>query len=325
MDLDDGEEEDDDSSDNIKAGHDLTASMLSGAQHLTRLEYRGDAFEPSVLAGKTWLQHLALSAYSLGAPLASDSDTAGTAELLSQLNLLELTHLSLAGSLCHTPPATAYSALTASSKLRHLDVSNCNLPTCAWQNIFPAGRLLPNLWSLDISSVSQPDLDGADPSDITPPDGSLLVSCCPALQLLNCGYLPYKAELLAPLRELSGLGALCLSVPTGAWEALEGLEALCQLTGLRYLDVMFPQIATEELLQLSQLQQLTALTIHANVLTDDPLALAITSEVRHKTFHEYPAALSATVCIVVSDCSALAVQCGQARMPPLLLLVTCQL
>jgi hypothetical protein len=88
---------------------------------------------------------------------------------------------------------------------------------------------------------------------------------------------------------------------------------------------MFPQIATEELLQLSQLQQLTALTIHANVLTDDPLALAITSEVRHKTFHEYPAALSATVCIVVSDCSALAVQCGQARMPPLLLLVTCQL
>jgi hypothetical protein len=90
---------------------------------------------------------------------------AGIAELLLHMQQLQqLTHLSFSCSssdssmmmvmmmsLDSIPTAAAYSALTASSKLRHLDIGSCTLPAGVWQYVFPAGRQLPHLRELYIS------------------------------------------------------------------------------------------------------------------------------------------------------------------------------
>jgi hypothetical protein len=88
------------------------------------------------------------------------------------------------------------------------------------------------------------------------PDGSSLVSCCPGLQHLDMwGARQYGIELLAPLQGLSGLHTLRLNsdVPTDA-----ELQAVCQLTGLRQLEVALPHEATQAIM-LTQLKHLTRL------------------------------------------------------------------
>lgn len=77
----------------------------------------------------TQLQHLELVRYSI-------AGGSGTAQLLLHLQpLQQLTHLNLT----HTPrsnepnpPAEAYSAVTASSMLQHLNIS-CG--SCGWQQV----------------------------------------------------------------------------------------------------------------------------------------------------------------------------------------------
>lgn len=109
----------------------IIAGLLSGTQHLTRLELTHCTFQPEALNGKTLLQHLRLEGcywrYS-------------DAELLSQLqHLQQLTHLSLGHTLMNvsvrppSPPAAAFAAVTASSKLQHLDISRCTVPAGVWQ------------------------------------------------------------------------------------------------------------------------------------------------------------------------------------------------
>jgi hypothetical protein len=230
----------------------VTASMLSAAHHLTRLELMSCNVEPGALAGKTQLQHLYMRGPWRGA-------AAGFALLLSHLqHMQQLTSLCLddrlTDELGDTVPASAYSALTASSNLRELDIYSCTLPADVWQHMFPAGRLLPHLHQLDLVSIKQPS-GGAIPV----PEGSRLVSCCPALRVLDMGHLQYSAELLAPLQGLEGLQKVRLCVEDSTGEdspAGSGLEVVGQLTQLRDLDVIAPN--TEELLlQLTQLQHLT--------------------------------------------------------------------
>jgi hypothetical protein len=104
----------------------FTASMLSGVQSLTHLQLKqsydrsGGSFDPAALAGRTLLQHLDLQFQSL-----LDHDRGE--QLLSQLQqLLQLTSLRLNNTrypLYHVgkplPPAAAFVAMTASSKLQH--------------------------------------------------------------------------------------------------------------------------------------------------------------------------------------------------------------
>jgi hypothetical protein len=121
----------------------ITANMLSGMHHLTRLELFLDMeLEPAVLAGKTHLQYLRWQ-------VDCSDDNVHAAQLLSHLQpLQQLTHLDLYHSLLSRrdgPPARAYSALTASSKLQYLDISGCILPPDAFQHVFPAGRDLRHL------------------------------------------------------------------------------------------------------------------------------------------------------------------------------------
>ena len=270
----------------------ITASMLSGTQGLTCLEVSGKSIEervmevePGVLAGKTQLQHLLLQDCRISGAAA------GAAQLLLHLQpLQQLTTVSLGDSLnadwegsppaaaaaapapaaappaaaapapaaaaAPAPAAAAYAALTASNKLACLDLRRCTLPEGVWQHVFPAGRQLAHLQELDISEVYLPNRSLA-----AAPEGSRLVSCCSGLQMLNMQHLTLSAELIAQLPALTGLTALELRPEDGTYGSMgEGLEAVCQLTGLRELTLCFEEAAGEGLLlQLTQLKQLTRL------------------------------------------------------------------
>jgi hypothetical protein len=110
---------------------------------------------------------------------------ARAAQLLSELqHLQQLTFLDLQNSMraaIGNPPAAAFSALTASSKLQYLSISACTLPAGIWQHMFPAGRQLPDLQELDIPGIWMPSCSFA-----TAPHGSSLVRCLSRI-LLSVG------------------------------------------------------------------------------------------------------------------------------------------
>jgi hypothetical protein len=178
----------------------------------------------------------------------------------------QLTHLDLTHTLAHggpNPPAAAYAALTASSKLQHLDISKCRLPAGVWQHLFPVGKQHPHLQVLNISDIdNQPDEVKLwlqlPVLEASAPEGSLLVSCCPDLRVLDVQGLQYSAELLASLVGLSGLHTLLLHPAFGS---AGDLHDVCQLTELRKLGLVVPDTTQGEglLLQLTQLQGLTQL------------------------------------------------------------------
>jgi hypothetical protein len=197
----------------------ISVSMMSRLQRLTRLQlaihdsrkYNMVVVEPGVLSGETLLQHS-----ELHNGRADDADdAAGELQLLSDLGTLQqLTYLALRGSLHHrTEPgalqAAAYSVLTASSKLQHLDISGCTVAADLWQHVLPARRQLLQLRSLDISDVKQFDSDPQGQRALyhaAAPEVTRLVSCCPGLQSLSLLHLQGSStELLGPLRQLSGL------------------------------------------------------------------------------------------------------------------------
>ena len=244
--------------------HTVQASMLSGLQQLTSLNVRGGygggtrTLEPGALAGLTQLQHLAVVAFSTA------GGSAGVAQLLYHLqHMQQLTHLDLSFTLRNGSPsveaeassAAAYSALTASSKLRHLNIGFCTLPAGAWQHMFPAGRQLPQLQVLDIRVLTS-----VHSRAFSAPEGSRLVSCCPGLQSLTMAGLQRSDELLAPLQGLSGLRELNLGAPACCSDALEGVRQLSRLRRLSMCDRSEEEELLQQLLQqLPQLKQLTYL------------------------------------------------------------------
>jgi hypothetical protein len=175
-------------------------------------------------------------------------------------------------------PAAACSALTASSKLQHLDISKLELPAGVWPQIFPPGKRLPQLRVfstvriVDDGRMIMPRYGGptglrSRDADEEPeplpvgPEGSRLVSCCPGLTCLQTGPFQGVAELLAPLQGLSSLHELHMHVHAST----EGYEVVCQLTGLRKLYVKDEGGTEGLLLQLTQLRQLTYLEYMGHV------------------------------------------------------------
>jgi Leucine-rich repeat (LRR) protein len=250
----------------------VRGSMLAGMSQLTCLKANTvmpcfpskmkTIFQAEALEGKTQLQHLEITNYQRVVTGLIQFMQDGTAELLSHLGTLQqLTYLSLSGTMGGTSPCwlvDAYSALTASTKLHHLNISGIDLQGGAWQYILPAGRQLPHLTALHFSDRAKASPSGdAYP---TGPEGNTLVSCCPALRCLSMSGWQFSAALLASLTGLSSLKELRLQAEAGS----KGLEAVCQLTGLRQLHLGslkryddaegFP-------LQLTELQQLTYLEI----------------------------------------------------------------
>jgi hypothetical protein len=238
----------------------VKVSMLSGLKHLTRLQLfhalgRAMLLEPGALTGHTQLQHLTVSGCSY-----FQEGEAEAGELLSHLQKMQqLTYLDLGseGASHQEPsvPVAAYSALTASSKLQHLDISCCMLPADAWQHIFPAGRQLPHLQTLIINQVRHPS--GA----AVAPEVSRLISCCPGLQTLLMAYMQYSSELLAPLVGLSSLSELSLRPADDSPEFGQGMEVVSQLTWLRRLKLSGCSKREGLMLSLTQLQQLTYLEL----------------------------------------------------------------
>jgi hypothetical protein len=257
-------------------------SVLSSLQHLTCLELQGNiAMSSNSLARMSQLQHLDLSGYVRGAE-------AGFAELLSGLqHLTQLTALALCSCDMDTevpyPMSAAFSALTASSTLRNLDVSECLLPEGVWEHVFPTGRKLPHLTSMDIShpkdlhedaenaSEDSPE-DSEDPYDdpVEAPDAERLVSCCPGLLSLNMLGLKCSTESLTPLQGLSALQQLYLHIET--WRRVEELSGLINL---RHLEIFVDEDQWIEKglpLQLTELQQLTYLDFGYTHCEDDRFA-----------------------------------------------------
>jgi hypothetical protein len=163
------------------------------------------------------IQSKILSEVRSSDPGNEDTTAAATQQLLSDLqHLQQLTHLDLESTLgpweyhdqSHAPPE-AYSALTASSKLHHLDINNCCMPEGVWEHMFPAEQQLPHLRTLDISWVRHPTDDLPWPTE-APLPGALLASCCPGLQTLRVKGLEYSMERLAGLQEFSSLRGLTL-------------------------------------------------------------------------------------------------------------------
>jgi hypothetical protein len=249
----------------------ITASMLSGAHHLARLELAGYglALKPAALAGKTRLQHLQIVRCRVGA----SGNEAKQLQLLSHLQpLQQLTHLDLTDTLrLMTSPmqqvAAACAALTASSRLLHLNLSGCALPVGVWRHVFQGRTKLPKLRDLNIKGTDPSGgYEGYDNYLAQPSgyfskalEGSRLVRCCPGLQFLDMRDVRYSAELLAQLQGLCELRTLHLEHYESTQE--HGLQGVCQLTQLRELSVELSSGKEEGLeLPLAQLKQLTALT-----------------------------------------------------------------
>jgi hypothetical protein len=232
----------------------VDSSMLAGMQLLSRLEVIGCAqFDPAALAGKKQMQHLELDCSIIAADAAVGAS--GVSRLLWDLQgMQQLSHLRFGPSVFRdgNPPAAGFSALTASSKLQHLDISNCVLPTGVWQHVFPDGRQLLQVQWLDISWVTHTP----DDSNSAAFEGNRVVSCCPNLKYLNILELQYGTEDLTPLQRLSRLQTLYIGTVLGG---NEGLEAVCQLTGLRELELKGLDYGEGLMWQLTQLKQLTRL------------------------------------------------------------------
>jgi hypothetical protein len=255
---------------NVTCAYSVSSDVLPCGHNLTRVEFSSCHFEPGALAGQNQLQHLCLH----GCHWAEGTRTAsGEAQLLSHLpQLQQMTRLEITDSLKHgglDPPA-GYAALTASSKLQHLDISNSQLPAGVWQHLFPAGKQYPNLHVLNISNVEDAtaflSFDWFDDFTAPAPEGSLLVSCCPGLQVLIMRGLQYSAELLPSLLGLSGLHTLLLQP---AFDPAGDVHDVCQLTVLRQLALVVADTIQGEglMLQLTQLQGLSQLDYY--VLSSD--------------------------------------------------------
>jgi len=206
--------------------------------------------DPAVLAGICQLQELDL--------LCSHTwDAESSAQMLAaigqqpQLTLLRL-HLYRFWS---AASAAAYSALTASSHLQHLELQNCGFPDGAWQHVFPRTRCLPELHYLSASS----DDYGVRRQELSPADVQAMVSCCPALASLRLG--PQLAvPTTAPLGVLTGLKRLCLHA-----SLQDNAPSLAELTGLQLLVINSTkpgeQVTVSGLLQLTVLRLLQHMAV----------------------------------------------------------------
>jgi hypothetical protein len=151
------------------------------------------------------------------------------------------------------PPAAAYSALTASSKLQHLDINGCLVPEGVWQHVFPSGRQLPDLRELNISALMHLTGEFA-----ALPDATRLASCSQKLECLWVEMLIEQPEMLPPLQQLSGLRVLHLACQNpevvGQVPCLSGLQQL-SLT----VNSVTDELSSSLLLPLTGLRRLTQL------------------------------------------------------------------
>lgn len=180
--------------------------------------------------------------------------------------MARLQHLTVLSLECyesaHWPPVgPAYSALTASTGLVHLEMLDMACPEGIWPYVFPAGRKLPHLTYLEVCDMQKVDLQG-----VPHPEGpkalplyswgaadlSSLVSCCPGLcEIFNVSLQPGLH--VSELQKLTALTNMGVSYDINGQEAVGGLAALTQLKELTLV-----QVSQES--KLSSLLPMTSLT-----------------------------------------------------------------
>lgn len=150
-------------------------------------------------------------------------------------------------------PSQAYSALTACSNLRTLDLSFSLIPADAWRSIFnPEAQTLPHLHSLSILCTQSP---------ISDRDLSRLVGCCPGLRSLGLKGTVEQGSGLYPLLDLTALTSLSVNHVSRN----EVLGVLAELRGLQDLHIsVWSSISAAGLLQLSTLRGLTRLRVESS-------------------------------------------------------------
>jgi hypothetical protein len=190
---------------------------------------------------------------------------AGPGSFLSCMARLQsLTRLSIEPvSLAWPPPGPAYSALTASSSLVELDLSDIELPTGVWSYVFPASCKLLHLTSLlfgawhdniDDAIVSLPRWSAADFVS--------LVSCCPSLRCAENLFLQPGLH-VSELHKLTALTRVGLYYSSDSEDScsefIKGLAVISQLHSLD-METQRPQFFQVPMASLLPLTSLTTLT-----------------------------------------------------------------
>jgi len=205
---------------------------------------------PAVLAGFRQLQQLELTGQN-------PWDAEGSAALLAAIGQQpQLTRLRLHPCrVWSAPSAAAFSALTASSHLQHLELLQCDFPVGAWQHMFPPNKCLPELRHLCLRG----DQYAVGAQQLSPADVQARASCCPALVSLGLGR-QFPVSTAAPFGALTALTSLWLHS-----SFQDNAPMLAQLTGLQqlFLSEKTPgeQVTVSGLLQLTVLQQLQQLSV----------------------------------------------------------------
>lgn len=249
--------------------------QLSGLRELVLYQAK---FYPSVLRCMTQLKILQLEACDVSVlPAGRDPEAraASAAEFLaavaSMTNLAVLSVGAPAGFGLSKAPAAAYTALTASDKLRELVFDadgEIPLPSGALRHTFPKGRVLPHLTLLSLEGKSL-DPDNNAHAFVSARKLTAAFAACPALRSLHiCSTL--KPGRLTPLLRLPrSVTSLCVG---GAAFGDAAAAVVAQLTHLGSLgwDVS-PGFTDVGLQQLTALQGLTHLRMFAN----DSLSLEV--------------------------------------------------
>lgn len=231
---------------------------FAGLTALQDLHLEDCAFDPAVLYSMHSLEHLN---FALVRPKG------GLRMFFSSLRMLQtLTHVSLRDmeqQATDVPPA-AYAALTSSSKLQSLYLTDVYVPAGAWQHMFPAQPQLTCLRSITLQMhghvLAMSDLER-------------IVACCPNLDRLILMFLPLQPPHEPNMQCLGKLRQLCFLQVNRMQD--EVATVLPQLTNLRTLNIYMPGvISITTLLQLSSLTQLTSLST----------AGASGTDIAHKSF-----------------------------------------
>jgi hypothetical protein len=248
---------------------------LTPLTNLRRLRLRDiDAVDPAVLACLRQLQHLELYSHKLlGQPSGVEALLAAL-QGLQQLTLLEIFHGDepepTAGGALHgaadaeaeaqaaAEPATGLnaaaaaaqaadaaarpdSALTASTQLQELCVDFYTVPRGVWQHVFPPGKQLPHLTSLEAGSSES--LSGGP--CMSSADLASMVRCCPGLASLNVESLAFKPGIsLTPLQELRTLTKLHMFGAQDHDNADIAVQ-VAQLTWLKSLHVAYREVVSD--------------------------------------------------------------------------------
>jgi hypothetical protein len=175
---------------------------------------------------------------------------------MARLEHLTLLFVEAHGGLACPPAGPAYSALTTSSNLVHLEMLGTAWPNGIWPHVFPSERKLHRLTEFRFHEYSNVDGNPAPHLPWGVRDLASLVTCCPGLRKLSP--LPLQHGLhVSELHKLTGVTWLGVNLDAGGLPAVnESLKGLASLTHLRILDVALDG----HVLQVSSLLPLTVLT-----------------------------------------------------------------